>query len=128
MPLQQQTRPPRRRWFAAAGALLVACGIATAAWSAHGAEGTDAQRLSHAALHLLVHGVALVALDRAPGSAAPRDLPLLVALSLLLVGTLLFAGALIGAVAFATPVAAAPIGGAVGILGWIAAAGAVLRR
>lgn len=115
--------PQRRRWFAASGALLLAVGVAVAAWSAHGAGGVEATRLSSAALHLLVHGLGLVALDRGRG-----DWPLTLAMAALLAGTLLFAGTLLAAVAIGTGTASAPVGGMLSIVGWLLAAVALLRR
>lgn len=113
----------RRRWFAASGAVLLAAGVAVAAWSAHGAGGVEASRLSSAALHLLVHGLGLLALDRGHGGWLPT-----LAMAVLLAGTLLFSGTLVAAVAFGTGTASAPFGGILTMLGWLLAAVALLRR
>ena len=112
----------RRRWFAAAGALLAGCGVALAAYAAHGADGLAATRLSQAALQWLVHGTALVALDR--GGARLRTL----ACAAMLAGMVLFGGSLLLATWLGTSTTLAPIGGVLLIAGWVLAAVAMLQR
>ncbi len=113
----------RRKWIAAAGALLAAAAVALSAYAAHAADGAAQARLQQAALFAFGHGIALAAL--AP--LAVRWLSLL-GLCFLLLGTLLFSGSLVAAHFFASTTLFAPFGGGLMIVGWLLHAFVQFRR
>jgi uncharacterized membrane protein YgdD (TMEM256/DUF423 family) len=106
---------PAARLLRAFPPLLCAAGVGLGAYASHAAEGVDAHRLGLAALFAFGHGVALVALE---GGARASRLSTLARIALLL-GVLLFSGSLAGAALAGTPVALAPAGGSLLILGWL---------
>lgn len=112
-----------RAWFAAAGAVCAALGVALSAYAAHGAEGPAQARLQAAALFAFGHGVALAALG-----ARRRGSPASLGLGLLLAGVVLFSGSLAGAALAGWPTRAAPWGGSLAMLGWLLLAADFLRR
>lgn len=114
-----------RLWVSLAG-LSGAAGVALAATAAHGAL-ADAALVERAALFLLLHAPALVAVawlaDRRGGVW-----PQLAGLGFL-AGEALFCGTLAARGAgFSVPSGLAPAGGIAFILGWLALAGSALPR
>ncbi|HET6603394.1 MAG TPA: DUF423 domain-containing protein [Xanthomonadaceae bacterium] len=112
----------RHAGFSAFGAALVAAGIALGAWAAHGLEPAAARSMHTAALYAMVNGIGLVALGRVGRGRLHR-----VAAWLITAGVCVFCGTLVLAATAGTSTATAPLGGSVLILGWVAAAVALLR-
>src|SRR5690554_4352596 len=110
------------RALAAAGAVLAALAVGLAAYASHAAGPEAGSRLGLAAAFAFGHGLALAALAPRASGAMART-----ALWLLFFGVLLFAGSLSAAHAFGASTAAAPLGGGLMILGWLAYAAAALR-
>lgn len=106
----------------ALGALCAGIAVAMAAYASHGVEGSAQAWLQTAALFAFGHGVALAALAPQPA----RRLRL-AALVLMLCGMLLFSGSLAGAALLGWPTGAAPLGGSLMILAWLALAADLLR-
>jgi uncharacterized membrane protein YgdD (TMEM256/DUF423 family) len=112
-----------QRWMLgllALAGVLGAAGIAAAAWAAHRSADPD---LQIAAYFLLIHATAIASI------AAQRRAGFLAAASILATGALLFCGdlvlrALVGTRLFAM---AAPTGGILLIIGWLALTAASIR-
>ncbi len=102
-------------------ALCGAAGVAEAAYAAHGSADPLLQTSSH---FLLIHAAAIVALTACACISQPRSRPMLFAATLLMVGTLLFCGDLSYRVFTGERLfpMAAPTGGSLQIIGWMAAA------
>jgi len=104
----------------AAAALMGAAGVAEAAYAAHGSADPLLATSSH---FLMLHAAAIIALSAFAQTRA-RPLAMLASATMLLGGTLLFCGDLsyhVFAGARLFPMAA-PTGGSLQILGWLAAA------
>ncbi|MCE7032523.1 DUF423 domain-containing protein [Lysobacter sp. GX 14042] len=111
------------RGLAAAGAVMAALSVALAAYASHAGAPEAREALRSAALFLFGHGIALAAL--AP-RAARR--PGRWALLGLLLGTVLFSGSVAGARLLGWSSAAAPLGGILMIVSWLAWAVDAARR
>jgi|GEM_PF-144573 len=110
------------RLIAAAGAVLLACAVALAAYAAHGVDAAAQSGLYIASAFAFGHGLALAAL-------APRlrsRLAIMVLITMLS-GTLLFCGGLIASALFGINAGVAPIGGSLLILAWLSWAWVALR-
>jgi uncharacterized membrane protein YgdD (TMEM256/DUF423 family) len=112
---------PARRVMPAIAALLGAAGVALGALAAH-AEGHA--NLGTASSFLLFHAPAILALDAQRGSSRLMT----VAEAMLLIGVILFSGTLrVGGLAdIQISPSPAPLGGILMILGWLAAALAIV--
>lgn len=111
------------RGLAAAGAVMAAISVGLAAYGSHAGAPEARDALQSAALFLFGHGIALAAL--APRAA--RRLGWWALLGLLL-GTVLFSGSVTGARLLGWSPAAAPAGGMLMILSWLAWAADAARR
>ncbi|HET6434902.1 MAG TPA: DUF423 domain-containing protein [Xanthomonadaceae bacterium] len=109
--------------LAAAGALCAATAVALGAYAAHGGLGDDRALVQTAAAVAFGHGIALAALGRGPAGRLRA-----LALAALLLGTLLFAGSVALHALAGLPVAAAPFGGGLLIVGWLLLAVDFARR
>ena len=119
---------PTRLWVSAGG-IGGAAGVALAAYAAHAqaAPGGNPALIETAARFLLLHATVLIGIawlaDRAGGIW-----PALAGTGFIL-GLILFCGTLtLAGMGFAIPMAAAPVGGVVLILAWLALAAAALRQ
>lgn len=110
------------RGVRASGGLLAALAVALSAYASHAADPAARSGLQIAAMFAFGHGLALLALGRAPVSRTA-----LASLLLMLAGTLLFAGSLVARHLFAGSSAAAPVGGSLLILAWLLQAVSALR-
>jgi uncharacterized membrane protein YgdD (TMEM256/DUF423 family) len=121
---------PIEKWasfLVALAALAGAAGVAEAAYAAHGSQEPLLQVSSH---FLLLHAAAVIAIAAFAHSFPHESRSMLAAASLLLLGTVVFCGdlsvrALTGSRLFPM---AAPIGGSLLILGWLATAVSALLR
>ena len=103
--------------------LYCAAGVGLGAFASHGSlEPLARERLGLAALFAFGHGVALVALHARASSLA------LLARCALAAGVLLFSGGLAAGALAGLPVAVAPGGGMLMILGWVLLAIDAARR
>ena len=111
------------RIFAGIGALLGAIGVVEAAAAAHAITNP---LLKTASDFLLIHAAAIIAFSAFAEAVRPARV-LYVGIGALLLGSLLFGGELTSHVFFPQGafVAAAPIGGALTILGWLIAAAGI---
>lgn len=116
--------PAFERAAAAIAALYCSVAIGLGAYAAHVALPANGQRLERAALYLLLHGIAVIALT------APRTPTCLhrLASAVLLLGTALFSGSLCGLALLGAPATLAPAGGILLIVGWLLTACSLLRR
>jgi len=111
------------RWLGCAGAVLAAGSVALSAYASHGADRAGQAALYVAAAIAFGHGIALAALSR----FAARRLAM-ASLAGLLLGTLLFSGGIVVAHFAGIPARAAPFGGTLLIVAWLAWAADTLRR
>lgn len=114
-----------QRLLAVAGGLCGAAGVALSALAAHRGGGN----LGIAASFMLAHAPALLAIGFGAHLSAGRSL-LRIAGWVLFVGLLIFSGDLVSRDAFGHRLfpMAAPVGGSLMILGWLAVAAGALRR
>ncbi|MCK7594927.1 DUF423 domain-containing protein [Pseudomarimonas salicorniae] len=111
-PADASPAPLPGRAAAGVAALIGAAAVALGAYAAHAAEPVDAQRLSHAALYMMFHALAVLALLGRCGAV------LVWVRWILLLAVTLFSGSLIGAALFDLPTRLAPVGGFGLMLGW----------
>jgi len=121
---------PNEKWassLVAIAALAGAIGVAEAAYAAHGSPDPLLQTSSN---FLLLHAAAVIAVTSFALSPPNTSRAMLIAASLLMAGTLLFCGdlsvrAITGARLFPM---AAPVGGSLQIIGWLAIAISAMLR
>lgn len=106
------------RRFAALGAVMIACGIGLLAVASHAGDAVFRPALSSGAV-LLANGLGLLALHSAHGLRYARW-PIAL-------GALLFAASVLLAASLGLRAQTAPLGGMVMMLGWLVAAGELLR-
>lgn len=109
------------RAAAVLAALYAAISVALGAYAAHAPLGRDGERLSLAALYLMFHALAVLALSGRSGTLVRASCWILLA------GATLFCGSLVGAALTGASSALAPFGGVGMILGWLLLAFALLR-